>query len=123
MKSLDKPPRAPNGSKAAGQRLWHAVLSGYELAEHEMTLLVQACRVADVCDELQTLVDADGPVTGKRVNPAIVELRQQRVVLAKLIVALRVPLGDQEIPSKTGAPRLQRRGTRGFYQARGSWAS
>jgi hypothetical protein len=31
-----------------------------------------------------------------RAHPALVEVRAQQVLLARLIVALRVPMGDQE---------------------------
>ncbi len=107
----------PKGSKAAGRRLWAAVLSDFELDEAELALLRQAVRVADTCEDLKVLVDDEGPVTGAgerlRAHPALVELRQQRIVLARLIVALRVPLGEDE--TKQGAPRLQRRSLRGVY--------
>lgn len=104
----ESPKRAPNGAKAAGKRLWRAVLADFELAEHEAVLLTQAVHVADTCDELQ------------RSDPAGAELRAQRLLLARLIVALRVPLGDQDALNKTGAPRLQRRGIRGLYAIGGS---
>ena len=121
-------PRAPEGAGAAGKRLWRSVLGEYELQEHEQVLLRQAVRVADLCDELQAVVEVDGPmlrVDGQpRTHPAVIELRQQRIVLARLIVALRVPLGDQEqgaviTPQSPAPTRLQRRGTRGFYSIAG----
>jgi hypothetical protein len=62
-------------------------------------------------------VDADGPMLGGRPHAALVELRQQRIVLARLVVALRVPLGDQD--EESAPARLQRRGARGVYQLRG----
>lgn len=108
-------PRAPEGTGAAGRRLWRAVTAEFALEEHELTLLIQAVHVADTCAELRAIVDREGLVTGKKVHPAAVELRQQQILLARLIVALRVPIGDQEVASKTGAPRLQRRGIRGPY--------
>src|ERR1700743_1958441 len=94
-------PAAPKGLGVAGRRLWRSVLGDFELAEHERALLAQACAVADVCGLLQAQVDADGPLMRSRLDelrahPALVELRQQRQLLARLIVALRVPLGDQE---------------------------
>lgn len=111
-------PKAPEGAGPAGKRLWRAVLADFELAEHELVLLRQAVRVADLCDQLQAVVEAEGPVLRvdgqPRTHPAVVELRQQRIVLARLVVALRVPLGDQEQDAGE-ATRLQRRGTRGFY--------
>ncbi len=116
-------PSPPAGLAVAGRRLWRSVLSDFELAEHEVVLLRQACRVADLCDQLHARVAADGPMLTTRlgeqkVHPAVVELRQQRIVLARLIVALRVPLGDQEDQSpavSSPAARLQRRGLRGVY--------
>jgi hypothetical protein len=89
------------------------------LEEHELALLRQAVRVADVCDDLQAVVDAEGPLTANRLgerkaHPALTEIRQQRLVLARLLVALRVPLGEQEDEERPGR-RSQRRGVRGFY--------
>jgi hypothetical protein len=98
--------------------LWHAVVDSYELAGHELTLLREACRVADVCDRLSVIVVSEGPLSvtrlgEQRTHPALTELRQQQLVLARLIVALRVPLGDQEIEAST---RTQYRGLRGVQQ-------
>ena len=118
-------PRAPEGAGTAGKRLWKAVLSDFELAEHELVLLRQAVRVADLADQLQAVIEAEGPVLRvdgqPRTHPAVIELRQQRIVLARLVVALRVPLGDQEADTgSAGEPtRLQRRPTRGFYSIAG----
>ena len=105
-------PRAPAGAKSAGRALWRSVLGEYDLEEHELALLRQACRVADACDDLQTLVDAEGVLVAGRAHPALVELRQQRITLARLVVAIRVPIGDQE-------GRSQYRGARGVYAIRG----
>jgi hypothetical protein len=111
-------PNPPAGARTAGKRLWRAVLGDFALDEHELVLLRQAVRVADLCDELQEAVERDGPLVEGRVHPAVVELRQQRIVLARLIVALRVPLGEEEQGGGSGAPRLQRRGVRGVYGIR-----
>ncbi len=110
-------PAPPRGTRAAGRRLWRAVLEGWELQEHELALLRQAVRVVDVCEALHRLVDDQGPLLADRVHPALVELRQQRVLLARLIVALRVPLGEAEEEPAVGA-RTQRRATRGVYAIR-----
>lgn len=116
MKS-DKIPAAPNGTRAAGRRLWRAVLEEFELAEHELSLLRQAVHVADLCESLQTTVDAEGLIVAGRTHPALVELRQQRVLLARLVVALRVPMGEQDEDPRG---RAQYRGTRGVYGIRGA---
>lgn len=109
-------PAAPRGSQEAGRRLWKSVLADFELSEPELCLLRQAARTADVCDQLQQLVHRDGPMVDSRANPALVELRQQRILLARLLVALRVPIGEagDEHPG-----RSQYRGTRGVYAVRG----
>lgn len=105
----------PRGLKAAGKRLWDDVVGEFELAEHELTLLEQAVRTADLCATLQASVDAyQGRLStaGGRSVPELIELRQQRIVLARLITALRVPLGETDrVP--------QYRGMRGAYQPRG----
>lgn len=110
-------PAAPTGAQGAGRRLWKAVVTGFDLAEHELTLLREAVFVADVCDELQSLVHEDGAMVDGRANPALVELRMQRILLARLLVALRVPIGDAE--DVGSGDRLQRRGLRGVYGIRG----
>ena len=50
---------------------------------------------------------------GPRVHPALVELRQQRIALARLLAALRVPTGED-----TGRAQ-HRTGVRGVYGIRG----
>ena len=106
-------PRAPDGTKAAGRRLWRAVLSEFVLEEHELSLLRQAVATADLCEQLQDEVDEAGLLIGGRSNPALVELRQQRILLARLIVALRVPIGEAD------EGRTQRRAIRGVYGIQG----
>jgi len=109
---------APKGSGPAGRRLWRSVTDQFELAEHELALLRQAAGVADLCEQLAGIVAAEGPLAAGRAHPGLVELRQQRILLARLIVALRVPMGEQD-----DAPeRTQFRGTRGVYSIKGGAA-
>jgi hypothetical protein len=115
-------PKPPERAGPAGKRLWRAVLRDFELAEHEQVLLRQAVRVTDLCERLQEVVEAEGPLRDGHAHPAVVELRQQRIVLARLIVALRVPLGDQELEGG-GRQRTQRRCVRGVYAFPGGAAS
>jgi hypothetical protein len=117
-------PKPPRGLGAPGRRIWDAVLKDYELEEHELVLLVQAVRAADSCDELQAIITTDGRVIdgqrGPKMHPAVAELRQQQLVLARLLAALRVPLGEETLTrTKQGTPRLQRRGgARGIYSVK-----
>jgi hypothetical protein len=98
------------------------VLKDFDLDEHELVLLRQAVRVADLCERLHDLVEVEGPMLKDRVHPASVELRMQRILLARLIVALRVPLGEEEAARENGPARLQRRAVRGVYGIRGGAA-
>ena len=78
-------------------------------------IALEACRIADQLDVLNDqlvtdglLVDvyADGQRVGERIHPALVESNRMRPLLARLIVALRLP--DEATGSKP-----QRRGLRG----------
>jgi len=109
----------PDGLKDAGRRLRVSVLSGWEIDAWEQLLLLQACRCADRLDELAEIAStATAVVTNAKgdatPHPAIVEARQQSVVLTRLLASLRLPAGDED---DLGRP--QRRGAaRGAYAAR-----
>lgn len=109
-------PKPPKGLRTSGRRLWADVLGDYELTEHELTVLREACRTADSLDDLQAQLDTDGIMSessqGSRVHPALVELRQQRITLARLFAALHMPTGE-ETDAKVRAPR-------GVYGIKGS---
>jgi hypothetical protein len=107
--------QCPDGMGEAGRSIWSAVQADYVLETHEERLLLELCRTADLLERLES--EAAGSLTTAKgaMNPAVVELRQQRVVFARLSAALRIPLGATEA-SPHAAPRLQRRaGTRGVY--------
>jgi len=112
-------PPPPDGLKAAGHVLWASVMDGWEIDAWERTLLLQACRVADRLDELAEIAStATAIVTSSKgdatPHPAIVESRQQAVVLTRLLASMRLPVGDEDDLS-----RPQRRGgARGAYAAR-----
>ncbi len=112
------PPAPPRDLGPDGLRLWQAITAEYDLEEHELLLLVQAARVADVCADLHGITSQDGLLVDGRIHPAAVELRQQRILLARMIVALRVPLGEDGEAAPDGT-RTQYRGLRGAYQPRG----
>ncbi len=116
-----KAPKAPAGLRVAGRRLWTAITEEYQLDEHEVTLAVQVVRTVDLCDELEGIVRRDGPLIdtpqGQRAHPAAVELRQQRITLARLLAALRMPAGEED-DQPTGRRPQRRTGARGTYQMR-----
>jgi hypothetical protein len=102
--------RFPNGLQTGGKRLWKQVLDDFELAEHEEAVLLQACRIVDVLDRLQAVIDAGDVVVaspqGLKANPAVVEFRQQAVTLAKCMASLRIPLDDAQAPGRTPQQRV-----------------
>lgn len=107
----------PDVLRDSGARLWRSITDDYELTEHELALLLQACRTADLLDDLHAAVERDGPVIdspqGTKAHPAAVEARQQRIALARLLSALRIP-GDED------DERPQHRfGARGVYKVAG----
>jgi hypothetical protein len=93
------PPKAPSATKASGRRLWHSIVDGWVLDEHELALLREAVRTVDLLDALEAQLAEHGPLVesphGLKANPAAPELRQQRIALARLLAALRLPTGDE----------------------------
>jgi hypothetical protein len=117
-------PKVPTGTRAAGRALWDAVLGPYDLEQHELALLIEAVRTVDLLDALDATIRRDGVLhdspQGLRAHPAVVEVRQQRIALARLLAALRLPAGA-EGDEQASARQPQRRGApRGIYSIRGS---
>jgi hypothetical protein len=112
----EKVPKPPAGLKRSGRALWRAVVSDYELTEHEASLLREAARTVDLLDRLEAELSGGELMTvtsqGPRVNPCAAELRQQRIAFARLLAALRVPQGEQDGLGQ------QRVGARGAYTLR-----
>ncbi len=110
-------PKTPAGLRASGRALWTAVLRDYELADHERSLLLRAARTADLCDVLEDEIRDSGAMVespqGRRPNPAAIEVRQQRLVLARLLVAMRIPVDS------ASSDRTQARPIRGVYGVAG----
>ena len=105
----------PRGLRASGRLLWRSTVTDFELEQHELSILREACRTADGIDGLQAAVDRDGVLNessqGIRAHPALVELRQQRICFARLVAQLGLPTGDQDAE----AGGSQRRAMRGVY--------
>jgi hypothetical protein len=89
---VDTPPRPPSGLGVSGRRLWRAIVRDYEPSPAELELLRQACRTADVLDQLDAVADAEGVTIdspqGVKAHPATVEGRQQRLAFVRQLAAL-----------------------------------
>jgi len=93
----------PAGLTGSGLALWTSVVAEFELGDHELAVLRDACRTVNVIDALQDRVDQDGVLNespqGLRVHPGVVELRQQRLAFTKLLAALAIPV-DEPAPGR-----------------------
>lgn len=105
----------PRGLGAPGRKLWKSIDDQFDLAEHERTQLEQACRVRDTIEVLRARIATDGVMIkssqGDRLHPAIVEVRQQQLALARLLATLKVP-GPEEDDLPSSRP------VRGVYPLR-----
>jgi len=115
----------PSGLRVAGKRLWRSILDDYELDEHERAMLLEACRSVDLLDQLDAAVRRDGAMVespqGVKAHPAAVEARQQKIALARLLAALRLPAGAEGDAEQRQDRRPARRvGVRGVYGIRGT---
>jgi hypothetical protein len=113
----------PTGLQAAGKRLWCSVVDEFDLEEHELALLTEAVRTVDLLALLDAAVRRDGPLVaspqGQKAHPAAVEARQQRIALARLLAALRLPAGEPGDQQQSARPQ-RRAGARGTYGIRGA---
>jgi hypothetical protein len=90
----------------AGEALWREMLADvptdWEFDRRDLELLAQAARLADTIVALEAAVARDGvTVVGaagqRRLNGAVVELRQARLAIGRL-------LGQIDVPAEEGRP-------------------
>jgi len=97
-----KNPRRPTGLKGPGTAFWRSIVDSFDLEGHENALLIEACRTVDALAELDAAIQRDGAVLGTedapRVHPAVIESRLQRVALARLLDALKLPREEDAKP-------------------------
>jgi hypothetical protein len=89
----------PTGLGLAGEDLWNRLHDQVEFEAHELKLVEEACRVADVIAQLEAASEGQSLVvkgsTGQPViSPLISEARFQRGLLANLLTKLKVPLSE-----------------------------
>lgn len=111
-----KTPQAPAGltSKVATD-LWDEVVSTFELMPHELPLLRQVVRVVDRLETLADWVAEHGALDAKgKPSSALIESRQQEVILGRLLTTLRLPEDWADAESRPQS----RGGSRGSYGAR-----
>jgi len=79
-------------------------VTDYDLDQHELVVLIETVRTLDLLDRLETTIRSEGVLVdspqGRKANPAAVEARQQRITLARLLAALRMPAGEDGTSSQ-----------------------
>jgi len=113
----------PKGLAAAGKQVWQTAVSdlpdGHEFDGRELLLLERACVQADANAHLEALIAKDGYLdvgsAGQtRVSTVVVEARQGRIALARL-------LGELKFPDEDAVPRTSR-SRRSLEANRARWA-
>ena len=98
----------------AAKRFLDDALARFEVdSEAENALLLEAARTIDNLEALDAAIAEDGVMVDGKPNPALVEARLQRVTLARLVAALRLPDSEGQRPQHRGAPRGVYRQPRG----------
>lgn len=92
-----EPLAAPDGLGEAGSAYWLRVVEEFDLGAVEEPALLEACRTLDAIEDLETALGAHGRVTvdGKP-SPLLVEIRQQRASLVRLLGLLDLPGEGEE---------------------------
>lgn len=91
-----------DGLGTAGKALWDEVTDGRTLSTAHKTLLVNACRIADRLDEIDSEIPRAGLTVlnnlgTESVNPLIPEQRQQLAQLSAILTRM----GFKELPKPT----------------------
>jgi phage terminase small subunit len=89
------PREPPAGLKDAGKALWKDTVAEVEFDPHHLRALGEACKTLDEVHSLKSRLEADGSIVdspqGQKVHPALPELRQARMTLARLLASLKIP--------------------------------
>ncbi|WP_217899391.1 hypothetical protein [Blastococcus mobilis] len=114
--SETRPPRWP-APPAAGCGTASSTATSWT---NTSALLAEAVRTVDLLDhEVRRDVPTIDSPRGLRAHPAAVEARQQRIALARLISALRLPDDNVGVRRPPGRPQ-RRTGVRGVYSVGGA---
>lgn len=94
-------PVEPPGMSVRAKAFWGRVVAEYDLADDEVELLAEAVHTMTEIDDLRARLEVDGLTvlgsTGQtRVHPAVNEIRQHRMALARLLKAVDLPSEDEE---------------------------
>lgn len=102
----------PRDLERAGRKLWGDIARGgrYVLRADELRLLEDACREADLIDDLRVALKGQprivrGSMGQDAINPLISELRQHRSTLKSLLGSLSLPDDPSPLTPRSVAAR------------------
>jgi hypothetical protein len=93
----NRPMNIPADLGDPGREFWESIANVYDFTGEpaNQRLLLEAARVVDRLDQLDAVVRRNGAVLSSgRPNPALVESRQQQLVLGRLVNALDLPRNE-----------------------------
>ncbi len=101
--------------KGRGRRFWRRIVVDIELAPVELELLAETCRVLDRLESLRIPAGADPKL--------LIEERQQRIVLGRLLgqLALPVPRDEGGLEERGETGMLSGASVRGSRAASARW--
>lgn len=132
MANTRKRGRSTGGGELAKFYADKAAEAGVILEDDDTILIDQAAATLDLIGDLQADLDANGAMLSTaagtpKVNPASVEIRQQRLALARLTVMvdrrIREAVNGGPLPGGQPGPRGVHSGTGEQNQARGQQAA
>src|SRR4051812_32631839 len=91
---------APPGLSARAAGFWARTVADYELSDAELELLAESVVTMTEIDSLREALKVDGvTVAGsrgqRRVHPAVNEIRQHRMALARLLKSVALPADEE----------------------------
>ena len=109
---MTQTPKPPNDlePRGRGRRFWTQTTKDYDLSAAEAEILSEVCRTLDEIEALRAVVASEGVTStgaaGQVVShPALVELRQSRAELRRLIAEMQLPALDD--PGETTVPKAR----------------
>jgi len=98
--------KSPDGLRRRGAAFWRKIAASYDLSTAERELLLEAARTIDLVERLEKVIaESPGLTIGLRAHPAVVEIRQQRLALGRLLAQLQIPPEELESPTTVRARR------------------
>ncbi len=104
-------PKPPGHLGAAGSAFYASATADFDLSIPEAAALQQAAETLDVLSALEEEIRSTGVVVKGRPSPLLVEARQQRAILVRLLGLLDLRLDEDDDPT-TSASRAARAAAR-----------